>query len=480
MHTLSLIIKKIVKTDNNVFQPNYDNSDNISGILKIFFTSLLGYSQHVTIKNKFGFFKDMLSNIFMKEKLVEFIDFFCKIQKIYKVLNTFVVRYKYYKSKIVVNTDIELNTLEINDKNVICILQENSRYLFHINDLIKIITTSLTNANMFFSEPLKIKNPYNNIPFNKATLYNIYFFIKFKTNIYPEFFFKFFECDFNLTCFIHKHEYILREYNINNYVYKSTSNILVNEIESMILNFNTSVGQIRNKKSKIEINSSFPKELLIKIMQPYLLLYCISKYSLLYYKKMEAKSILRKKMELFHKYNPNFGRKRYKIIVNTKNLKKKIIGKIVEFDDKHIPFNDIKFQNEIFLKDHLEFNECPYYAVNSTRESRFSFYFSAFNQNINEEDNNDEQDNNDDTEEDEYNNDEEYNNNNNEEYNNNNNEEYEYNNADDNDTEEYEEYDNNHDTEEQSEPEIQDEEENFDDREDQDYEYEQEENDSIS
>jgi hypothetical protein len=71
----------------------------IAGIAA-FFTSLLGYSQHVTIKNKFAFFKDMLSNIFMKEKLVEFIDFFCKIQKIYKVLNTFVVRYKYYKSKL--------------------------------------------------------------------------------------------------------------------------------------------------------------------------------------------------------------------------------------------------------------------------------------------------------------------------------------------------------------------------------------------
>jgi hypothetical protein len=183
---------------------------------------------------------------------------------------------------------------------------------------------------------------------------------------------------------------------------------------------------------------------------------------------MEAKSILRKKMELFHKYNPNFGRKRYKIIVNTKKLKKKIVGKIVEFDDKHIPFNDIKFQNEIFLKDHLEFNECPYYAVNSTRESRFSFYFSALNQNINEEDNddnNENNDNNDDNNENNDNNDDNNDDNNNN--NNNNNDEYEYNNADDNDTEEY---DNNYDTEE----------ENFDDREDQDYEYEEEENDSIS
>ena len=124
----------------------------------------------------------------------------------------FIHNYKYKKSNIVVNTDIGLNELIPNSKNVICIFHKNARYLFHINDLINIINTSLTNSYMFFSEPLPIKNPYNNLPFGKSTLYNIYFFIKYKTNYHCDLLLKFFDCDFNLSLFKIKNEYLLREW----------------------------------------------------------------------------------------------------------------------------------------------------------------------------------------------------------------------------------------------------------------------------
>ena len=72
-------------------------------------------------------------------------------------------------------TDMCLNELKENDKNVLCILDNGSKYLYHIKDLINIIHTSLTNSSSFFCQPKSIKNAYNNLPFKKSILYNIYF-----------------------------------------------------------------------------------------------------------------------------------------------------------------------------------------------------------------------------------------------------------------------------------------------------------------
>jgi len=357
MTTYKLIITNILKTYNNPFLYKNNNNninDNIDGILKCIFSILL--NKEINIKNKFSFFFDSLDHFLIKNnKENEFIEYFYKIQKTYNILNRFVYNYKYKKTKLVVNTDMNLNEININDKNVICILDNNSKYLFHIKDLINIINSALTNSYMFFSEPKSIKNPYNNIPFNKSILYNIYFFIKYKTYYHPKFLFKFFYVDFNLTYFKHNNEYLLREYTIQNYVYKSPSNILIFEIKNMINFFNDYCKDLK-LKNRILIDKDFPKNKLIKIMQPYLLLYCISNYSYLKKNKTEALYIFNKKILIFNNFNPTFGRKRYKFIFKIlDNFEKKVCGKIIEFDDKHIKFNNIN--NEIFLLDHLKYTE---------------------------------------------------------------------------------------------------------------------------
>ena len=48
----------------------------------------------------------------------------------------------------------------------------------HLEELLKIIYVSLTNTSSFFSEPITIKNPYNNIPFDKSILFHIYIFFE--------------------------------------------------------------------------------------------------------------------------------------------------------------------------------------------------------------------------------------------------------------------------------------------------------------
>jgi hypothetical protein len=261
--------------------------------------------------------------------------------------------------------------------------------LFSINDLINIINSSLVNNYQFFPEPLCIKNPYNNIPFPKSTLYNIYLFILHKTYFRPDLFFNFFLCDFNLSVFVKKYEILLREKSIYNYVYKSPSNILLKEIKKMLKFFNNFCIK-SNFKNIIDIDNDFPKDKLIKIMQPYLLVYFTSIYSMIPNIKYETSSIFKHIMIKFNNFNPQFGRKKYKILFKTTStFKKKIIGKITEFDDKHIPFSKSRNVTEKFLTDHLTYNagyNVLNYFTNLLIIDEEQYYFQN-----DEEDNNDDE-----------------------------------------------------------------------------------------
>ena len=345
MTTIGYITNKVLNMDNNVFSLNYDKSDPVKPLMKLVFMSLVNNRY----KGKFNMFKETLVS-FLKFSRDEFIDFFCKIQKTYHSFSRLAFIYKYKKSAMSVTTDIGLNDITINDKNILCIYHVNSRYLFNINDLIKIITMSITNSYMFFSQPLPSKNPYNNLPFTKSNLYNMYFFLKFKTNIYNDLFVKFFHCDFNLTTFYHKYEYLLRQYILDNFIKNSTEDELIKETQKMITIFN------KKTTKKILINDEFPKKRLIKIMKPYLMLYLQSYYSFVPIIKNNAIVLLNSKLKKFQKFNPKFGRKIYKLgFKNYANFKKKSYIKSVEFLDNHIAFNCDEETN--FLTNHTYYNE---------------------------------------------------------------------------------------------------------------------------
>jgi hypothetical protein len=356
METYKLIIKKIVNTDINFFATDYKEDKTIKYYIKMSFCL---FEKEINVNNKYKKLSKTLDGFLLKEpqKQSEFIDYFYKIQKTYNTLNRFVYNYKCKKTKIVVNTDMGLNELSETDKNVICVIDNNSKYLFHVNDLIKIINVSLTNSYLFFSEPKSVKNPYNNLPFNKSTLYNIYFYIRYKTDYYPELFFKFFDCNFNLTKFKFLNENLLREYSIENYVYKSPVNIIEKDVRQMILTFNSYCKRI-HLKNRILIDEEFPTNKLVTIMKPYLFLYCKSLYSFHPQIKKQYSDLFKLSMLRFNKFNPQFGRKRYKILYKTtKHFKKKIYGKEIVFDDNCVNFYDIENEKKTFLSDHLKYDE---------------------------------------------------------------------------------------------------------------------------
>jgi len=366
----SFIIKKIINTENNIFFSNYDNKDSVDFIYKSVFLSfdnkyLINGKKIYFYANKFKFLKDAFSCFTIKEnKEEELLDYFCKIQRTYHTLNRFVYKYKYKNAKIVVNKDMELNQINEGDKNIICIYQEGVKYLFKLYDILKIINISLSNSYDFFSEPLCIKNPYNNIPLKKNTLYYIHFYLiehpglLLKIN-FIDLFLKFHSCHFNLTNFLSKYEHLLREHTIHNYIKNTVDEDLYKDLLVMIYNFNKN----RNENKKIKINREYPKKKILEIFKPYLLLYIKSKYLLIKNVKNKALFDLNRKLSSFQDFNPNFSRKKITYVKNNVNNKVKVVKIIEDYNSKHIQFN--KCDNTNFLNNHLTYKYIHYVINNN-------------------------------------------------------------------------------------------------------------------
>jgi len=359
MNTFQIILKKILKIDNIV--KIYDINiikDNNNYDFFIVLTSCIFIQKSYSIQTKFNFLNESLKNIFVTHEIKTlFLNLFCKVQKIYRGFSKLALLYKYKKAKLIIEYDLCLNSIKENDKNVFVLFQNNNKYLFNINDLIKIIHNSIANTSHFFNNPLPIKNPYNNVILNKSTLYNIYFYIRTQTLLNPDLLFYFFKTNFNINQFTENHKFLIRNYAINIYLINSSNDKLHEDTEQMIETYNYS---IINKNNKIIIDDEFPKDLLIKIMKPYLHIFFLSEYSLLNANgRMKYKKLLQNKLMEFQNFNPTFGRK----IVKYVNImsQQKILRKTVEtFNSKHIVFHDKNKEKKNFMESHnLKYKEDP-------------------------------------------------------------------------------------------------------------------------
>lgn len=253
-------------------------------------------------KVKFEILMGVLNNIFFTEaKKDKFFTVFSKVQKTYMALAKFARLYKIRHAKVQITEDLYMNPINESDANVICIYQKGSKYLFTVRDLANIINKSLTNNLDYFCDPLSIKNPYTNVTFSYAILYNIYFFIKSSTMIMPQPLHLYFISNFNLTKFALDNECALRDICIYNYVFNTPFDYLYEKIMYMILT--------NTYTQKWFICKEFDRDTLTKIMLPYFYLSEIAHYSLNPDKKYQASCELNGKLKMFYQFNPLFGRK---------------------------------------------------------------------------------------------------------------------------------------------------------------------------
>jgi hypothetical protein len=307
-------------------KPNTDISfeeDFSSRLLKIFFLMYAVGPINYSIQSKLSYFKKTIDNIFMTPQQREsFINKFCGIQRNYWLINRLVYRYKWRKAPIRVKNDLILTPIQESQSNVVTIMHNNTKYLFTVLDLKNIIEGALSNSPFLFSSPLAPKNPYNNIAFDKATLYNIYFFMKQGNFVLSNLFHNYFLCNFSLRCFRDENEVIIRKKHIDQY----SNNMDIDELYADGLEMLT----INQFTKRLRIDVEFPKSRFVKIIKPYLNIYYRYLYSLNISERNSSLKDLNTRLKQFYFFNPKFGRRSIRIGKGSPN--------VVGFNDACINF----------------------------------------------------------------------------------------------------------------------------------------------
>lgn len=257
-------------------------------------------------KEKYNLINQVCTNVFIGEELRErFLTLFNRSQKVYFAFNRLAYLYKCKKSKLGCNSDMYLNPISENNANVLSVIHENTKYLFTLSDLKKIINQSLLNHDELYSDPLPIKNPYNNLPFSKSNLYKIYFFIKNSSHLMPTPFEFYFQCDFSLKQLLNNYEPYLRNMSIK--ACSKNQDSYANHIEyiqNMVENYN-----LLHIDNQIKLDDEFPEHDLLNTFRLYIPYYLKSIFSLSISEKNEYKFLINAMLYNFQKKNSNFGRK---------------------------------------------------------------------------------------------------------------------------------------------------------------------------
>ena len=307
-----------------IFSSNHEKT-----ICKILLLSVNVESHHLK------FFKyNLYNNIFTEQTLKDkCLEIFSKSQYYFKSLKKCIRQYRYKRIPLLNDMDF-VSLLKIDDYATTCVIvDKNVKYSFKICDLIKIINNSLlSKIDYFYPDPKEIKNPYNNLPFDKSTLYNIYFNIKTSKMAMPTLFHLYMIEGFDIDNFSNNHETLLRDMLIERYI-KSLNDIRFITQMRIMFNDAKTIG-ISNKKRFKLIHKNVSKYDLLLVFKPFVKKYLYVVYTLNCNKKIIMKNELCKKITGFFLENPKFGRK----FKYTNNL-------FIFSADKHIITYNLKIKN---------------------------------------------------------------------------------------------------------------------------------------
>jgi hypothetical protein len=252
--------------------------------------------------SKFRLLYEMFHNRFINDAVRDYVmTLFQKSQRCYYGFSKLARVFRFKHTPVQITTDLYMSDLSISHTNTFVLLDTNRIYHFSLKDLARILTEALTFSYSFLSEPTVCKNPYNNIPFSKSTLYNIYFQMKTAFCIVPHFVQLFFEADFNVYKFKKRNEWRIREYKIREYITKTEPKLLIPDIIRMFRKYDT--------ECKITIDPDIPPNKLSNNVKQLYEIYLCRKYCYCSIRSEYYENELVYKIDEFIRLNPTFGRK---------------------------------------------------------------------------------------------------------------------------------------------------------------------------
>ena len=279
---------------------------------------------------------------------------FCLSQRTYWTLNNFALKWKRKRMVSKVTDDLCMTKLSSFPLNtLITLYEQNSCYQFSLPDLNNIIIDAFTNCSHdYFLEIKPIKNPYTNLPFCNANLYNIYFAFKKSMFKVPLLLQGFLNCMIDPDIFLQNYEPMIRDYVIKVRVRNMRAPKMLKEVRKMLSDYDILPEYLIEN---INIHHQFPWESVVYQFRDFVRLYHLAKYSLNPYSKSIYKMQLIRHLCLFHTENPQYGRK---FLNTTKKDQNKVESDIFVFGEKtHIMFNTtVKTHFKDMTKDQLTLN----------------------------------------------------------------------------------------------------------------------------
>ena len=187
---------------------------------------------------------------------------FGKAIRLQRALNRFARHFKQtHAHKLDIQTDLcgtDLSEIPAISKFIMYDDNTRSIYNFRISDLLRIIKTALCNSPSLFAEPLYPKNPYTNMPFTNAQLYNLYLHLRHNSTTIPIpiIFQSYIQQGLNLHSFLNETESVIREYAIQDIVRNASKTLRISYIIEMI-------DAMEYQVQSPFISTDFPKNILI-------------------------------------------------------------------------------------------------------------------------------------------------------------------------------------------------------------------------
>jgi len=353
--------EKYIKLQDEIRKNEYcDINDKYSFVKNIFInfctTSNLHNNQNkYNLLFSYGYFLSFKPNC---EKIA-IMELFSKCQKVYFGLLRFRELYKHTFNKLQVDCDLNLTKLDPNHKHTIEIIQNKKRYLFNIFELMKIFEEKATFNYDFIIRSKPFLNPYTNVIFSKAILYNIYFKMKETASINNNLFELYFKDNFDIYSFCINNNNILTRAAIKSYI-KNLCNIeLLCEIKLMLLDINYGLSE----NYKIKIANNFPTDVLVKAFQPFLELYYQTKYTDSFRSYYNTINILQSKICKFINYNCKFGRVIKTTSYSYFNKKYTANTNFISFYDKGSDISNFNKSHYVFKRQQIRNEE--YFIVDT-------------------------------------------------------------------------------------------------------------------